>query len=210
MSKQYAAIENLLKEAQKRDIDVSKPKAALKQIKSESVGSKAPPKTAAETLFSGNKDPKKQKKKIQVLDQWVEITIEDGKTNTKLVPTNDELIERGKRMYPPPDLVYRRLNFVHGVPPEYYWTTDDPDIRRLGGHGIQRMTVDTWLKVIEDEKKNPEGHIGTTPDGNLPRPKERGGCDCPVCAKNQAILDRRAEKQWQQEQEETPDPDAIE
>jgi hypothetical protein len=69
-------------------------------------------------------------------------------------------------MDPPPELVYRRLNFVHGVPPAYDWTGADPEVRVRGGCGIQRMDVNTWLNVIE-----------------------RGGCDCPVCTKNRSITD---------------------
>lgn len=194
------AVERAIQTAKGQNIDGSQQEAAIKQIKSSVRADKPTPPTAnlspAQKLFSGNKDPKKRKK-IQILDQWVEITVEDGKTVTKLVPDNNGLIERGKKMYPPPDLVYRRFNFVHGVPPEYHWTTDDPETRRLGGRGIQRMTVDTWLEVIEKEKDNPDGLIGPTPNGNLPRPKERGGCDCPVCTQNQARLDRLAELEQQ-------------
>ncbi len=97
-------------------------------------------------------------------------------------------------MWPAPELVYRRFNFVNGIPEEYYWTADDPQKRQYGGAGIQRMTVDKWLETIELEKNRADGHLGPTAGGvgNLPRPKERGGCDCEVCTKNQAILDRRA------------------
>ena len=97
-------------------------------------------------------------------------------------------------MWPAPELVYRRFNFVNGIPEEYHWAADDPQKRQYGGAGIQRMTVDTWLETIEHEKNRADGHLGPTPKGigNLPRPKERGGCDCEVCTKNQAILDRRA------------------
>jgi hypothetical protein len=92
-------------------------------------------------------------------------------------------------MDPPPELVYRRLNFVHGVPPAYDWTGADPEVRVRGGCGIQRMDVNTWLNVIEREQASGTGHIGPC-GGNLPRPKERGGCDCPVCTQNQSLLDR--------------------
>ena len=52
---------------------------------------------------------------------------------------------------------------------------------------IQRMTVDTWLDVIERERERGDGHIGPTGVGNLPRPEANGGCDCPVCTKNAEI-----------------------
>ncbi len=91
-----------------------------------------------------------------------------------------------------PELVYRRLNFPHGIPAEYRWTAN-PDAQQveLGGMGTQRMTVDTWLEVIEREAANGTGHVGPTGVGNLPRPKERGECDCAVCARNREVLERR-------------------
>jgi hypothetical protein len=54
------------------------------------------------------------------------------------------------------------------------------------------MTVDTWLEVIEREAARGMGHVGPTGVGNLPRPKERGGCDCEVCTRNREVLERRA------------------
>jgi hypothetical protein len=122
-------------------------------------------------------------RKIPILDQWVEIEIENGRTVTTLFPSNEKLIEAGQKMFPPPELIYRRLNFRDGVPPEYAWTGSATN--PTGRHGVQRMTVDTWLDVIEREKLRPDGHIGPTGVGNLPRPKERGGCNCPTCTHNQ-------------------------
>ncbi len=149
-------------------------------------------KTAAQMLFQGQLHPKKQRK-IAVLDQWIEVTVEDGKTVTTLHPPNDELIKAGQRMLPPPEMVYRRFNFVGPVPPEYLWATKDPIMLANGGMGIQRMYVDTWLELIEKEKALGTGHLGPTGVGNMPRPMERGGCDCEVCAGNRAILEARAE-----------------
>src|SRR2546421_317991 len=100
---------------------------------------------------------KKTDRKMETLEQWVQVTIEDGKTVTKLYPSNEEMLKRLNAMDTPPDMVYRRLNFVHGVPVEYFWATPDPVRRKNGGHGIQRMAVHTWLKAIEDEKA--EGHV---------------------------------------------------
>jgi hypothetical protein len=71
-------------------------------------------------------------------------------------------------------------------------TRKAPERLKRGGCGIQRMTVDTWLNVIEREKLRSDGHIGPTGVGNLPRPQETGGCSCPTCTHNQAILDARA------------------
>lgn len=138
------------------------------------------------------KKTSKKREKISVLDQWIEVRIEDGKTITEFYPSNEKLIEEGQAMDPLPDLVYRRLNFLDGIPPEYAWTSNDPDQRAQGGCGIQRMTIDAWLQVIENEKLSGTGHIGPTGVGNLPRPKERGGCECPLCTQNAGMLDRWA------------------
>ncbi len=151
------------------------------------------PKSRGQETFQGQNNPKKLRK-IVLMEQWAEITVVEGKTLTQVMPSNAVLIEEGKAMLPPPDLVYRRMNFVDGVPSEYHWATKDEERRRLGMCGIQRMTVDTWLDVIDREQAAGTGHLGPTGVGNLPRPKERGGCDCEVCAGNQAILDRRAER----------------
>jgi len=120
-----------------------------------------------------------------ILNQWIEIEVEDGQTITTLYPSNEQLIKEGKAMLPPPDLVYRRLNFSTCVPPEYRWATRNPEAWERGGTGIQRMTVDTWLKVIEQEKALGTGHVGPTGAGTLPRPAEHGECECEVCRRNQ-------------------------
>ncbi len=163
------------------------------QTKAEAAKPAEAPKTRGAEMFQGQNHPKKMRK-IVTMEQWAEITVEDGKTVTQVIPSNAQLIEEGKAMLPPPDLVYRRMNFVDGIPPEYHWATQDEERRRLGMCGLQRMTVDTWLDVIEREEAAGTGHLGPTGVGNLPRPKERGGCDCEVCTGNQAILDRRAER----------------
>jgi hypothetical protein len=157
-------------------------------------------KTPAQLLFPGKKSPKK-KRTIPILEQWAEVETQDGKTVTTLHPSNDALIAIGQKMLRPPELVYRRLNFPSGVPDEYNWTiTDwetkelDPVKKRYGGTAIQRMTVDTWLEVIEEEKEDPAGHIGITGVGNMPRPEEHGGCDCPVCTRNKPVFAKEAAK----------------
>jgi hypothetical protein len=151
------------------------------------------PTSRGKALFQGQLSPKKLKK-IKTLEQWVEISVEDGKTVTRLYPSNEQLIKDGQKMWPPPDLVYRRLNFVNGIPEEYRWTVRPDNEARMqrGGCGIQRMEVDTWLDVIEREKLRSDGHIGPTGVGNLPRPMERGGCECPMCKHNREILEKRA------------------
>jgi hypothetical protein len=152
-----------------------------------------PDKTKAQTLFQGQNHPKKQRRLV-ILDQWFEIESEDGRTITTAYPSNEKLIEEGKGMLPPPELVYRRLNFPNGVPPEYYWATQNPEARELGGTGIQRMTVDTWLEVIEREAAEGTGHIGPTGVGTLPRPVEHGICECQVCTRNARLMDLEDQK----------------
>jgi len=153
------------------------------------------PKTRAQLMFQGQNHPKKRKKIVR-LEQWVEVRIRDGKTVTRLYPPNEELIKCGQRMLPPPEFVYRRINFADGIPSEYEWVgVNNETHRQRGGCGIQRMTVDTWLDTIDREKLREDGHIGPTGAGNLPRPQEHGPCSCPVCTHNQAILDARAATQ---------------
>ncbi len=132
-----------------------------------------------------------KKRKITVLEQWVEIEVApSGKTVTTVHPSNEILQQDGEKKWPAPELVYRRLHFVHGVPHEYAWATSDERIRAAGGVGIQRMTVETWRALIEKEKALGTGHLLPC-GGNLPRPEERGGCDCAACARNRAILEAR-------------------
>ncbi|MGA8027149.1 MAG: hypothetical protein WB992_08375 [Bryobacteraceae bacterium] len=131
----------------------------------------------------------KKPRKIPILEQWIEVRVEAGQAITKLFPPNERLIEEGKDMDPQPELVYRRLTFFNGVPKEYHWATHDEHARQYGGSGIQRMTVNTWLKVIQAEKAAANGHIGPC-GGNLPRSQDRGGCDCTVCTYNQYLLDQ--------------------
>lgn len=157
--------------------------------------------TPAQSLFQGQKSTKKRKK-VQVLEQWIEVRIVDGQTVTTLYPSNQAVLERGKRMWPAPDLVYRRFNFPDGVPSEYKWVGLTEERSRLGGSGVQRMTTDSWLELIQKEtEETPPGayqssivrsHVGPTGVGNLPRPKDRGECECRVCERNQAILDLEA------------------
>ncbi len=140
-------------------------------------------------IFCGQ-NAKKNQRKIHVLEQCVEVSVEDGHAVTVLLPSNEELMEIGKAMDPPPDYVYRRFHFVGSIPAEYYWTTQDPELRERGGAGVQRMTPETWVAVIEREKQRGDRHIGPC-GGNLPRPKERGECECSVCLENTRILSER-------------------
>jgi hypothetical protein len=138
--------------------------------------------------ISRGQNTKKNRDRIPILEQWVEIRTNDGITTTELFPGNEELIEISRKMNAPPELVYRRLHFPDGVPPEYHWTTKDENVRQYGGLGIQRMTTETWLDLIQRERYRAGGHLGPTGVGNLPRPKEHGECECPVCTRNDQAL----------------------
>ena len=168
-----------------KEVEQSKPEASAGEEEQE-----AKPLSRAEQVFQGQRS-KKKRKKIVYLDQWVEVEVSPaGKTITTAYPSNEILIAGGQKLWPPPEFVYRRFNFVDGVPKEYAWATDDETTRELGGMGIQRMTVDTWLDLIDEEKELGTGHMLST--GNLPRPEEHGGCDCNVCSNNRKVLEEAA------------------
>lgn len=154
-------------------------------------GAESPDPSKPEPFFNGQTAPEKQRK-IVTLDQWIEVDIdENGNTVTTLFPSNEDLIKDGRKMWPAPELIYRRFHFVKHVPPEYYWATPSPERRARGGAGIQRMSVDTWLETIELEKASGSPHIGPC-SKPLPRPKERGECDCPVCTELYAQMEAEA------------------
>jgi hypothetical protein len=69
-----------------------------------------------------------------------------------------------------------------------------PRAIRAGRDGHAANDGGHVLEVIEREGGRGTGHVGPTGVGNLPRPKERGGCDCEVCARNREVLERRAGK----------------
>jgi len=142
---------------------------------------------------SSSKKPKKEP--FGTAEQWLEVTITDGLTTTTYIPTNEDLVEEIEKAVEDgeaePQMVYRRMNFPDGVPPEYAWTNlHRPEfcektqsnqwcplcqVAARGGHGIQRLTYQTWREVIEREQHSPGRHAGPTGVGNLPTPKERGG-----------------------------------
>jgi hypothetical protein len=131
---------------------------------------------------------KKKDHELSTLEQWVEVTVEDGRTVTALYPANKLLAEEADSMSTKPDLVYRRINFVNGVPSEYRWTNPSDSLRRFGGMGIQRMRFETWRRAVRTEQAQGTGHLGPVEGGNLPRPTARGGCDCETCRLNAALL----------------------
>lgn len=154
-------------------------------------GVTAPPANSlASKTFQGQRHPK-NRKKYRKLEQWIEVRVTDSKTVTTLYPSNQELIRYGQEMLPPPEIVVRRINFPDGIPAEYAWVgIVDETHRKLGGLGLQRMTVNMWLEAIKEEEALAHGHIG--PVLNLP--DFRDECDCEVCRPNRKTLDRLREE----------------
>lgn len=197
------ALRGLRKDRLKEELDLEKMRREMRELGREAVReaakelqqekASAEPAARAQKIFRGQNQSSKKRRKIAVLDQWVEVEIRDSKAVTKLYPSNEELIKEGQAMEQAPELVYRRLNFPQGIPEEYAWVSG-PNAERFerGGMGTQRMTVETWLDVIEREAASGTGHVGPTGAGNLPRPEERGGCECEVCVRNREVLERRA------------------
>ncbi|MBV8866596.1 MAG: hypothetical protein JO210_14475 [Acidobacteriaceae bacterium] len=189
----WSALQGLGKDIMRRDKDYEamRLRVAKHELREEAQKLKAEKESAPRSRDAAAQSRCAPKtKKIVTLDQWVEIEVSPaGKTVTTLHPSNETLKKDLEKKWPAPELVYRRLHFVHGVPHEYAWATSDARIRATGGMGIQRMAMDTWLELIEEEKEFGTGHL--LPCGNLPRPEERGGCDCAVCSRNRAILEAR-------------------
>jgi hypothetical protein len=81
-------------------------------------------------------------------------------------------------MDPPPDLIYRRMHFAHGVPSEYEWTYPTPEARLCGGHCIHRIKTEDWPKIMQQERLT--GHVVPSPNPQ-PRPAQFGPCPCARC-----------------------------
>jgi hypothetical protein len=127
---------------------------------------------------------------IHVLDQWADITIEDGRAVTRLEPSNEQLLEDRETMKPPPEQVCRRFTFQDGIPEEYGWCAGLYE--DVGGpkYGVQQMTIETWLAALEREKAAGTGHLSDNGE-DLPDAKRRGWCWCTVCARTTEIGWRR-------------------
>src|SRR5438105_3626534 len=82
---------------------------------------------------------------IHVLDQWVDVERQNGRTVTKLDPSNEQLLEDRKIMKPPPEQVRRRFDFRNGIPDEYSWSVQTEEQRTMRQWAVQQITVDTWL-----------------------------------------------------------------
>ncbi len=125
---------------------------------------------------------KKFKKKMPIqLEQWIEIKVEDNTTVSIFYPSNKELTEILNEMDPKPDLIYRRLNFVDGVPLEYGWANASPEFKQYGGMFVQRVLPEEWPHLMKRESFS-DGHaVGARYP--QPRPEAWGPCPCPDCVK---------------------------
>lgn len=113
-------------------------------------------------------------------DQWIEITVEDGITVSTFYPPNAEFEKLMCEMEPRPDLLYRRLNFIHGVPREYNWVAPTPEFRLYGGLFLQRILPSDWPYISFMENLKPGHHAISAPNPQ-PRPAAWGPCPCPQC-----------------------------
>jgi hypothetical protein len=113
-------------------------------------------------------------------EQWIEITVENGVTVTTRYPPNIEFEKLMREMNPKPDLIRRRLNFVHGVPREYDWIRPTPNFRLYGGLFLQRVLPSDWPYIALMESLLPSGHLVSTPNPQA-RPLACGPCPCPRC-----------------------------
>ena len=132
---------------------------------------------------------KKKKERPLTHDQWIEITCKDGKTVTTFYPPNDEFERLRLEMDPPPALIYRRLNFVHGVPWEYGWTNPPEQVAIWGGCLLQRMKVEEWPKVMQRERAI-GNRLALPCDNPQERPPELGPCPCDRCTKNREMANK--------------------
>ncbi len=115
------------------------------------------------------------------LEQWIEIMIETNRTVSTFYPSNEEIALILRKMNPKPDLIYRRLNFVDGVPVEYDWIKPTPTFKQYGGMWVQRMLPDEWPHLMRRER-GADGHaVGAR--YSQPRPEAWGLCPCPTCTR---------------------------
>ena len=111
----WSALRGLGKDIMREDKDKAQMERRMKELETQLAAQKPSvksetPLTRAQQTFQGQKSPKKRKK-IQTLEQWVEIEVsETGKTVTTQYPSNEILIQNGQKKWPAPELVYRRMH----------------------------------------------------------------------------------------------------
>ncbi len=182
-----AVLRQLDKDLVRHDLLVKKLNSEITELEKKAA-MQAPPTPAPEARAkSCPAGGKKKKEKLAVIEQWVEVDRNAaGETVTKRFPSDEDLKKEAAKMEREPDLVYRRLFFVGAVPEEYRWATSNPQGLAFGGLGMQRMTWAKWKEQIVQEMITVKNHVQPCP--NLPRPKERGGCECEVCTANEWML----------------------
>ncbi len=148
------------------------------------------PVAKAEKRFRGQKSPKKQKKIVDFGAMGGDRSIagrEDGDDAVSVERDFDtgrgEEVAGAGAGVPADALCARRAARVFGRP-----ATSDSQVGRDGDSAHDGGYV---AGADEKEKALGAGHLLPC-GGNLPRPEERGGCDCPTCSKNRAILEARA------------------
>lgn len=144
-----------------------------------------PPSFANAAVAASSDSRSRKKKKMERLEQWIEVRIVNGLAVTRLYPSNENLLAYAKALDPFPQYMYRRINFPDGIPSEYNWVgVENEEHRQRGGCGLQRMTVKSWQRAIQEEARYGDGHIG--PVFNLPH--ANGECDCQVCRSSAVAL----------------------
>jgi hypothetical protein len=123
---------------------------------------------------------KKDKERVIRHEQWIEIKQVEGKTVVLRYPPNEEFEKLRSEMDPQPDLIYRRFNFVNGVPREFLWTGVPPQFQLYGGLFLQRITLDEWPVLLEKERNSGTDLVipAVNPQG---RPEALGPCPCEWC-----------------------------
>lgn len=123
---------------------------------------------------------KKQSEKPVLLDQWIEVRLVDDKFVSTFYPSNEELEKERLDMDPEPTMVYRRLNFVDGVPPIYKWCLPSAETKVRGGFFIHRMGAEEWPKIMRRERELGNRFV-VQADRPLGRPEAFGICPCEEC-----------------------------
>jgi hypothetical protein len=149
-------------------------KLRSKVVRSDKTKDQASPKSETRKA-----QPKSATKSVPKLEQWIEVTVENGITVTRLFPPNDVLQKEATAASQTPLFVNRRFFFPGGVPEEYFWAVQDEEKRQSGGAGVQRMYYETWLRAAAEEKRSGAKHVG--PVDTLPRLTAEGECDCAAC-----------------------------
>lgn len=134
---------------------------------------------------------KKIKKKVLkpvTLEQWIEVRRKNGEYISMFFPPNRELEKIRQDMDPQPSLVYRRINFVHGVPEDYNWTEPDAMLRQRGGFFLHRFKIEEWPVIMQLEARFGNHHALPANDPQE-RPEAFGPCPCERCKAKRDLED---------------------